>query len=301
MQRHDCVILPGIGAFIASYKPAYINSEWGIITPPRREIYFNSAITNNDGLIANSISRKERISFSEASQILQEKSMLLKKTLTAQGEITIGHIGTLLYGEDATISFEPFINSSKLQNRNGFDTICLKTLSQLNSQKFTPNTSCNKNFKNDKNYYIPINKKVVHYAAMLIVVFMAAFSLSMPNVGTSTHQDYASVIPVKTITTTKTVEKNIDTNLQIDNSTSDSPTATDDAEYYLIVASLKDDDTCKKFIDQTSSDFELEIISSPTISRVYVAKSNNKEELMAIQQSNNFKKQFSQAWIWHKK
>lgn len=300
MQRHDCVILPGIGAFIASYKPAYINSEWGIITPPRREIYFNSSITNNDGLIANSISRKERISFSEASQILQEKSILLKKTLSTQGEITIGHIGTLHYGEDATISFEPFKNSSKSQNRNGFDTICLKTLSQLNSQKFTPNTSRNKNFKNDKNYYIPINKKVVHYAAMLIVVFMAAFSLSMPNVGTSTHQDYASVIPVKTITTTKTVEKNIDTNIQI-NSISDSLTITDNAEYYLIVASLKDDDTCKKFIDQTSTDFVLKIISSPTISRVYAAKSNNKEELMTIQQSNNFKKQFSQAWIWHKK
>ena len=87
LRRHDCVILPTIGAFIASYKAAHINNEWGIITPPKREIYFNASINNNDGLLANSIARKNRISFEAANRLLLqeiEKIRRYEKELTTK-------------------------------------------------------------------------------------------------------------------------------------------------------------------------------------------------------------------------
>ncbi|MDE6547663.1 MAG: SPOR domain-containing protein, partial [Muribaculaceae bacterium] len=36
LTRHDCVIVPGIGAFIATETEAFIDLENGVIRPRRR-------------------------------------------------------------------------------------------------------------------------------------------------------------------------------------------------------------------------------------------------------------------------
>ena len=49
--RHDCVVIPGIGALIAHYIPAYIDTELECIFPPKRKLTFNPSINHNDGLL----------------------------------------------------------------------------------------------------------------------------------------------------------------------------------------------------------------------------------------------------------
>ncbi|MFC2080921.1 SPOR domain-containing protein [Bacteroidota bacterium] len=48
---HDCVILPGLGGFIANYKPAEFNSALNTANPPSKYILFNRNLIHNDGLL----------------------------------------------------------------------------------------------------------------------------------------------------------------------------------------------------------------------------------------------------------
>ena len=45
LADNDCVILPGIGGFIASYEPARYDIANKTFASPKRIIGFNSAIT----------------------------------------------------------------------------------------------------------------------------------------------------------------------------------------------------------------------------------------------------------------
>lgn len=48
---HDCVILPGLGGFVANYKPAEFNPARNTASPPSKHILFNHNLIHNDGLL----------------------------------------------------------------------------------------------------------------------------------------------------------------------------------------------------------------------------------------------------------
>lgn len=111
MLRHECVVVPGIGALIARRVTAFFDEERGIMTPPRRELGFNGEIADSDGLIAASIARAEGIGFNEAAAIVDEECGALRAQLDADGEVALGHLGMLRSTPEAII-FEPRASTS---------------------------------------------------------------------------------------------------------------------------------------------------------------------------------------------
>lgn len=65
LLRHDCVVVPGFGAFINARSEARVDSESGQVYPMMREVRFNSALVHDDGLLAGSFARKYRVPFAE--------------------------------------------------------------------------------------------------------------------------------------------------------------------------------------------------------------------------------------------
>ena len=63
--KHDCVIIPGFGAFIGNYFPSHIDRNEGLFYPPVRRITFNRHLTGNDGLLIGHVSSHLKISYSE--------------------------------------------------------------------------------------------------------------------------------------------------------------------------------------------------------------------------------------------
>ena len=53
LYDHDCVIIPGLGGFIANFEPARIIRKQHTIMPPSKKIAFNGKLKNNDGLLAD--------------------------------------------------------------------------------------------------------------------------------------------------------------------------------------------------------------------------------------------------------
>ncbi|MDE5978968.1 MAG: hypothetical protein K2G84_02900, partial [Muribaculaceae bacterium] len=64
LRRHDSVTVPGIGALMVRYRPARFDSRNPLVLlPPSRELAFNGALTESDGILENSVARRSGVSF----------------------------------------------------------------------------------------------------------------------------------------------------------------------------------------------------------------------------------------------
>ena len=307
LRRHDCVILPTIGAFIASYKAAHINNEWGIITPPKREIYFNASINNNDGLLANSIARKNRISFEAANRLLLQEIEKIRTHLEHEKEYSVGKLGIIHYGKEANLDFEPFKSDVQYNSHYGLLQFKMKTLAEIDNEN-SPSVSQQATVvtrRSDKNYYIPVNKQFARYAAMFIVVFFAAISLSVP-LGQNQNQEFASIVPIKktiiqpTEELQKTVVEDTIAPQPVEMEMAEKVVETVAPECYAVVATVRSIEEAEKFIRQADTEKELRIITVGKMSRVYT-DCGKRDEMAKIISNPEFQQEFPGAWIWQPK
>lgn len=131
LRDNDCVILPGFGGFIAHAVPAYYVSEEHLYYPPSRSISFNTAITMNDGLLAQSYMRSYNVDYAQAVYLIDVAIEKMRDILDEEGSVTIPHIGTIKQDIHQTVQFiaEPAGISSPLHF--GLGTLAISTLAQL--------------------------------------------------------------------------------------------------------------------------------------------------------------------------
>ncbi len=94
-RNHDCVVIPGLGAFIAQYESARISDDGMRILPPVRTIAFNGELTHNDGLLASSVARRERMHYEDALSVVKAGVATLIRQLSYDGEVSVGSLGML--------------------------------------------------------------------------------------------------------------------------------------------------------------------------------------------------------------
>lgn len=108
LREHNCVVLPGLGAFICNYEPAHFDADNGNrLCPPGRRLAFNELIDNNDGLVASSISRRHGISFDAACRVISDEVSRIRRALSDAGSLRFGRLGTLTVTGSGHIAFEP--------------------------------------------------------------------------------------------------------------------------------------------------------------------------------------------------
>src|SRR5690606_11918881 len=95
LYRHQCVTVPSFGAFLTETRPAYIREESGTFVPPGKSIAFNSYLKNNDGLLANHISKAERLSYEKANALIQSQVDEWKRLLRLSVPLHLKDIGTI--------------------------------------------------------------------------------------------------------------------------------------------------------------------------------------------------------------
>lgn len=104
---HDCVIVPGFGAFIGNYVPARIDRDTGIFYPPVKRISFNKNLTHNDGLLTGRISERFRIGYEEAKTRVDDFAGEINRKLGRGEKVAFDHIGTFTRNPEGNIQFEP--------------------------------------------------------------------------------------------------------------------------------------------------------------------------------------------------
>lgn len=132
---HDCVIIPGFGAFIGNYSPASINREEGLFYPPTKKITFNRHLTTNDGLMIGHISARKGIGYGEARDIVTDYAEVLRRRISGGDQVTLEHIGTFSTNREGTLIFEPDSDANYLLTSYGLDSYHRKPVADFDIRK----------------------------------------------------------------------------------------------------------------------------------------------------------------------
>jgi len=133
--RHDCVVIPGFGAFIGNYIPARIDRSEGLFYPPARKITFNRHLTGNDGLLIGHISSQQGIGYGEARDIVSNYAETLRQNINAGTAVTLEHLGTFSLNREGTIIFEPDSGANYLLSSYGLTSYHRQPVSDFDIRK----------------------------------------------------------------------------------------------------------------------------------------------------------------------
>lgn len=121
LLENDCVIVPGLGGFIAHNRPAAYSEKERSFVPPMRTVGFNPQLVINDGLLVQSYMQAYNTDFPDATRKIEKTVNALKEQLYQQGSIELEQIGTLYYNMNGDYEFEPVSRSFFTPGLYGLD------------------------------------------------------------------------------------------------------------------------------------------------------------------------------------
>lgn len=104
---NDCVVVPGLGGFVAHHIDARYDARDGVYLPPLRTLGFNQKLDMNDSLLAQSYVEAYDMSYPEAMRKIDEEVGELKSALERDGFYDLSDIGTLVVNADGRYEFDP--------------------------------------------------------------------------------------------------------------------------------------------------------------------------------------------------
>ncbi|MDE5811656.1 MAG: hypothetical protein K2H61_05025 [Muribaculaceae bacterium] len=325
LRRHDCVVVPGLGAFIARRVSAKYDSRTGVFTAPGRELAFNSTVTFDDGLLAASVARKEQITIERATQIVAEQAEAMNSQLNVDGEISIGAIGSLVKqsgGETAPI-FKPY-PASQAWLSMGWEAIKINELNATRSN----DEGCDAIGPSDVSLKVAWRRFVKIAASVAIVLMigvaavfplvdnrndnMAAVSATLNSfVNNSQTSAYPSIAPTMSLMIAVPEVKNVQEEAQLTISEPAPAIAEEEIErkeiamprgiindedrYCLVVASLPSQALAEQFV-RDNSDFTLEILHSENKYRVFAATGATSADALSLKKAE-IANRFPDAWV----
>jgi len=105
LYKYDTVIVPGFGAFVLKYTSSTILHDEQKLTPSAKYVTFDPSIKNNDGILADYISEKERIPFFDACGKILAFVEELNKNIAEGKQVKFEKIGVFSKATDNSISF----------------------------------------------------------------------------------------------------------------------------------------------------------------------------------------------------
>lgn len=107
LYNHECVVVPGFGAFLTRSFPAEINPATHMVRPPSKRVVFNARIQENDGLLAQHIARAENSGYRASLESIEIASKGWKKSLRSGRKVNLSGIGRLFMDDKGKLQFNP--------------------------------------------------------------------------------------------------------------------------------------------------------------------------------------------------
>lgn len=116
---HDCVIVPGLGGFLAHYKGARLDTHRHVVYPPGKELSFNRHLTRDDGLLTDHRAKREGTSYAEARASVGGEVSAWRERLQLEGRLELRSIGTLHTDASQNLVFQPDGRVNFLKDAHG--------------------------------------------------------------------------------------------------------------------------------------------------------------------------------------
>lgn len=106
LLRHNCVIIPGFGGFVAKQASAQIDYKSGVISPPRKSLLFNRQLISNDGLLVSEFALRNQVAYDEALDNVKQMIGNWNAELSSGNRVSIDKVGFLFFDQERNICFE---------------------------------------------------------------------------------------------------------------------------------------------------------------------------------------------------
>ncbi len=122
LYRHQCVTVPGFGAFLTEIQSAHLHENTNSFYPPKKVISFNSHLKNNDGLLANHIAQIEKSTYENAVASIESEVVIWNSILQVNEKFTLKNIGELSLNSEKNLVFTPSENINYLKESFGLNS-----------------------------------------------------------------------------------------------------------------------------------------------------------------------------------
>jgi nucleoid DNA-binding protein len=305
LTKHECVIIPGFGAFVVFSVFAIKKEIEGVLCPPAQSLGFNPEITHNDGLLTHFVSERESIPYKDADRFIKQYANQLNEQLNTAKTVMIKWIGNLSISSDNKIIFTPDIHLSCNTVHFGFNNFYLPQLKELEPEREIQE----KEEKNPVIVTISFNRRIlvktVSIAASIFALSLTPVSLNNNSVQ---YVSNASFFPVYRIAVNEVElrEKPVPEILSFASSDTGISMAQQPDKpvnmhhYYIIIASFP----AKDLAEIALADFkqtglpEVRVISNEKRHRIYIKSFEKKEEaesyLVTFRKDNP---KYADAWL----
>ncbi len=137
LYQHECVTVPNFGAFLTRSMNILIDTDSGLFVPPRKEVSFNSLLSNNDGVLAHYIAQKEKVSFEQALRRIEKEVISWKQRLNTQ-QLSFPEIGEIRLNKQKKIIFYPDGKINFDLSAFGLSSFYRKPIKNSNNKLFNP-------------------------------------------------------------------------------------------------------------------------------------------------------------------
>jgi cell division protein FtsN len=185
LYEHNFVVIPDFGGFIAEYKSVEIHPITHRFNPPTKRIAFNEQLKVNDGLLAATIAREEKVSLLEAYRMIRDFVFHIREELQTNNNYVFQEIGKLFYNIENRLEFEPDTRVNYLDESFGFHELFFKPIERNYNDMSTPQRpvrpvvrkapasnvqSDNESPENKKNKKSPLLKTLLIIVPLLLLV-----------------------------------------------------------------------------------------------------------------------------------
>lgn len=123
LHKHECVVVPAFGGFIAKQKSAYVDFESGLIHPPFREIGFNIQLRSNDGLLVNQFATEYQLEYTASLDAVGQQVATWNEALRQGKQVSIPKIGNFKKDLEGNIQFEQDRSFNLLMSAYGLELV----------------------------------------------------------------------------------------------------------------------------------------------------------------------------------
>lgn len=302
-MHHECVVVPGFGAFMLNHESARYDAKTQRFLPPSRTLGFNPEVRHNDALLLGSISRREGVSIESARMTLDASIASLRGQLQHCGEVAMGHLGVFTSGVNPESPvFNPSDDSLAVRRFEGLQPLEIVPLDY--EEKVETATDDDATVNNEP-VVIPFPLKIVASIVAVIVGLGILYSttslVSGPRVNFASLDTGISSRIERVIDSTVSVSREILLNIAMPPAQENEP-VTDgrvaDSEplgrYILVVGSFPTEKSARSHIAQCK-DEAMKIIEMDGNYRVYVASASDINEAQSL--ATSLSESYPSVWV----
>jgi CCDC81-like prokaryotic HU domain 1/CCDC81-like prokaryotic HU domain 2/SPOR domain len=137
LYQYDCLVVPGLGAFLTHAVSASYNERDGLFLPPRRRLAFNEAMRLDDGILINYLMFHERCNREAALAHIDAFVQEIRQSAHQLGSYTIDGIGLFSLNAENSLQFDPELRHNFLSSAYGLAPVHVQSASVLLAQPVT--------------------------------------------------------------------------------------------------------------------------------------------------------------------